>query len=51
VMQNADGGVLPSSTGYAVSGGSLGTSGVVDSNGRLVSSIYRGLYGSQIYGG
>lgn len=51
VMQNADGGPLPSSTGYAVSGGSLGTSGIVDSNGRLVNTANRGLYGHQIYGG
>lgn len=51
VMQNADGGPLPSSTGYAVSGGSLGASGVVDSNGRLVNTANRGLYGHQIYGG
>jgi len=51
VMQNVDAGPLPSSTGYAVSGGSLGTSGVVDSNGRLVNTANRGLHGAQIYGG
>jgi hypothetical protein len=49
VMQNANGGVLPSSTGYAVNGtASIGTSGIVDSNGRLVNTSRTGLDGHQI---
>lgn len=49
VMQNADGGVLPSATGFTVSGAdSIGTSGIVDSNGRLVNTARAGLDGHQI---
>lgn len=51
VMQNSNSGPLPTSTGYVVSGGSLGSSSIVDADGRLVNSANRGLHGHQIYGG